>query len=340
MMLDRDDDDDIEEFSSPEKLLNFKELMFKLQNRQSPELSEIKLKKVISLVAVQGSHFVLVVLGFLLTSLLLSLGAWKNESGWMMFQVLILVLCQGSTYWNQILTMTTHPNATEIRSEQHKLIIHPQRERNLDLCHVAATDSDSEDDCPFTKRDLSRVQPSVASKPKKKEPRDLWKFFSPAAVSKIQTPALDDVCQDYFSSIKQSTSRQLRNKAVLWQVVAIWKDASRVMLLRSSAFIHASQLLESQGGQIGLSVDCEWAEANSEKMEDKVAADYPASMRQKLGDNLPTFTPEEKEFMLQNSWDFLGLNHYTSRLIAHVSNKEAESDFYQAQELEGGCIFC
>ncbi|KAG2315205.1 hypothetical protein Bca52824_018327 [Brassica carinata] len=93
-------------------------------------------------------------------------------------------------------------------------------------------------------------------------------------------------------------------------------------------------------------------------MEDKVAAgrridfqlgwfldplfygDYPASMRQKLGDNLPTFTPEEKEFMLQNSWDFLGLNHYTSRLIAHVSNKEAESDFYQAQELEGGCIFC
>lgn len=62
--------------------------------------------------------------------------------------------------------------------------------------------------------------------------------------------------------------------------------------------------------------------------------DYPASMRQKLGVNLPTFTPEEKELMLQNSWDFLGLNHYTSRLIAHVSNKEAESDFYQAQEVE------
>lgn len=62
--------------------------------------------------------------------------------------------------------------------------------------------------------------------------------------------------------------------------------------------------------------------------------DYPASMRQKLGENLPRFTPEEKELMLQNSWDFLGLNHYTSRFISHVSNIEAESDFYKAQESE------
>ncbi|XP_010467338.1 PREDICTED: beta-glucosidase 42-like [Camelina sativa] len=57
-------------------------------------------------------------------------------------------------------------------------------------------------------------------------------------------------------------------------------------------------------------------------------------MRQKLGDSLPRFTPEEKELMRQNSWDFLGLNHYTSRLISHVSNMEAESDFYNAQEME------
>lgn len=57
-------------------------------------------------------------------------------------------------------------------------------------------------------------------------------------------------------------------------------------------------------------------------------------MRQKLGENLPRFTPEEKKLMHQNSWDFLGVNHYTSRLISHVSNIEAESDFYKAQELE------
>lgn len=29
---------------------------------------------------------------------------------------------------------------------------------------------------------------------------------------------------------------------------------------------------EKQGGQIGLVVDCEWAEANSDKIEDRIAA--------------------------------------------------------------------
>ncbi|CAH2079572.1 unnamed protein product [Thlaspi arvense] len=78
--------------------------------------------------------------------------------------------------------------------------------------------SDSEDDHPSTSgRDVSRVtqpkdQPSVASKPKRKESEDLWKYFSPVAVSKIQTPALDDVCQDYFSSMKTSTSSSTAQK--------------------------------------------------------------------------------------------------------------------------------
>lgn len=29
---------------------------------------------------------------------------------------------------------------------------------------------------------------------------------------------------------------------------------------------------DKQGGQVGLSLDCEWAEANSDKIEDKIAA--------------------------------------------------------------------
>lgn len=86
------------------------------------------------------------------------------------------------------------------------------------LRRLQILDSDSEDDCPSTRGDLSRVsktnsscskvQPSVASKPKRKGLEDLWKDFSPAAVSKIQTPALDDVCQDYFSSINKSTPQK------------------------------------------------------------------------------------------------------------------------------------
>ncbi|KAK6231989.1 hypothetical protein SCA6_002062 [Theobroma cacao] len=108
---------------------------------------------------------------------------------------------------------------------------------------------------------------------------------------------------------------------------------------------------DKQGGQIGLVLDCEWAEANSDKIEDKSAAarrldfqlgwymcplyygDYPAVMRERIGDRLPKFSQEEKE-LLGNSLDFIGLNHYTSRFIAHVNNGSEESFFYRAQEME------
>ncbi|KAL1197343.1 hypothetical protein V5N11_011933 [Cardamine amara subsp. amara] len=104
-----------------------------------------------------------------------------------------------------------------------------QRSARSPLRRFQLLDSDSEDDHPSTSRDLSGVtkkfdlsekdQLSVASKPKRKESGsmpctgDLWKDFSPA-ISKIQTPALDDVCQDYFSSIKTSSTAQKRSSAV------------------------------------------------------------------------------------------------------------------------------
>ncbi|KAM7280785.1 hypothetical protein ACFE04_007919 [Oxalis oulophora] len=108
---------------------------------------------------------------------------------------------------------------------------------------------------------------------------------------------------------------------------------------------------EKQGGQVGFVVDCEWAEANSDKNEDKIAAsrrldfqlgwylhpiyfgDYPEVMREKLGKQLPSFSEEDKE-LLRNSIDFVGLNHYTSRFIAHVANSPEEGGYYKAQEME------
>jgi beta-glucosidase len=47
----------------------------------------------------------------------------------------------------------------------------------------------------------------------------------------------------------------------------------QVLAHATAVSIYRSKYKESQGGQIGLSVDCEWAEPNSEKPEDKVAAD-------------------------------------------------------------------
>ncbi|KDP26926.1 hypothetical protein JCGZ_18084 [Jatropha curcas] len=115
--------------------------------------------------------------------------------------------------------------------------------------------------------------------------------------------------------------------------------------------IYRSKYKEDQGGQIGLVVDCEWAEPNSEETKDKIAAkrrldfhlgwylhpiyfgDYPEVMREVLGDQLPKFSEEDKE-LLRNSVDFVGLNHYTSRFITHSTGSPEDSYYYKAQSME------
>ncbi|KAL6279024.1 hypothetical protein ACE6H2_022625 [Prunus campanulata] len=115
--------------------------------------------------------------------------------------------------------------------------------------------------------------------------------------------------------------------------------------------IYRSKYKDKQGGQVGLTVDCEWAEAHSDKIEDKIAAarrldfqlgwfldpiyygEYPKAMRERLGDRLPIFSKKDKE-LLENSLDFVGLNHYTSRFIAHVRDSSDDGNFYKSQEVE------
>ncbi|KAH9622775.1 hypothetical protein KSS87_007371 [Heliosperma pusillum] len=115
--------------------------------------------------------------------------------------------------------------------------------------------------------------------------------------------------------------------------------------------IYRKKYKEIQGGHIGISPDCEWAEPLSDSAEDKAAAqrrldfqlgwyldpiffgDYPLTMRERLGERLPKFSDEEKE-LLHNSVDFLGLNHYTSRYITHSTENSEEHDFYAAQGVD------
>ncbi|RWR96748.1 beta-glucosidase 4 isoform X1 [Cinnamomum micranthum f. kanehirae] len=115
--------------------------------------------------------------------------------------------------------------------------------------------------------------------------------------------------------------------------------------------VYKEKFKAKQGGEIGIVVDCEWAEPFSDNAHDKTAAarridfqlgwfldpiyygDYPTAMRERLGDRLPTFSEKEKE-LLKKSTDFVGLNHYTSRLIAHVPKRPEENDFYNEQELK------
>lgn len=89
----------------------------------------------------------------------------------------------------------------------------------------------------------------------------------------------------------------------------------------------------AQEGTIGITNNCDWREPLTNSQEDKAAAeralqfflgwfadpvyfgDYPQVMKDRLGDRLPEFTPEEA-MMLKGSSDFFGLNHYTTMYAA------------------------
>jgi beta-glucosidase/6-phospho-beta-glucosidase/beta-galactosidase len=89
-----------------------------------------------------------------------------------------------------------------------------------------------------------------------------------------------------------------------------------------------------QGAQIGITNNCDFTEPASSSAADVAAAErvnewwlgwfadpvffgrYPASMVEKLGRRLPSFTPTEVA-KLRGSTDFFGLNHYGSRFARH-----------------------
>ncbi|CAD5332583.1 unnamed protein product [Arabidopsis thaliana] len=47
-----------------------------------------------------------------------------------------------------------------------------------------------------------------------------------------------------------------------------------------------------------------------------VFGDYPETIKTTAGNRLPSFT-KEQSMMLQNSFDFIGINYYTARFVAH-----------------------
>lgn len=58
-------------------------------------------------------------------------------------------------------------------------------------------------------------------------------------------------------------------------------------------------------------LEAEWAWF----LDPVIFGDYPESLKKRVGDQMPSFTPEQSE-MLKNSVDFIGVNYYTSRWVA------------------------
>ncbi|KAJ3056274.1 Beta-glucosidase 1B [Rhizophlyctis rosea] len=113
-----------------------------------------------------------------------------------------------------------------------------------------------------------------------------------------------------------------------------WRAGHSLLVAHAHAVkAYRADFKAKQGGQIGITLNGDWAEPFDDTAENVAAAqrklefnigrfadpvylsgDYPPSMRAQLGDRLPTFTKEESA-LLKGSSDFYGMNHYTTNYV-------------------------
>ncbi|WP_221029948.1 GH1 family beta-glucosidase [Actomonas aquatica] len=110
--------------------------------------------------------------------------------------------------------------------------------------------------------------------------------------------------------------------------------------------VYRREFQAEQGGQIGITNNCDWREPKTDSAADQAAAqraleffvgwfgdpiyhgDYPAVMRERLGDRLPQFSDEDRA-LLRGSSDFFGLNFYTGLYAANQGEETSgESNPY------------
>ncbi|XP_013634360.1 PREDICTED: beta-glucosidase 28-like [Brassica oleracea var. oleracea] len=131
--------------------------------------------------------------------------------------------------------------------------------------------------------------------------------------------------------------------------------ASHHLLLAHAAAVQEFRKCNktSQDGQIGIVLSPLWFEPyDSTSLEDNEAVkralvieldwhldpvihgDYPEILKKQLRNRLPSFTAEQSK-MLKNSSDFIGVNYYTGRYIAHLPYVDpARPRFKTDQQLE------
>lgn len=122
--------------------------------------------------------------------------------------------------------------------------------------------------------------------------------------------------------------------------------AAHQLILAHAKAVHVyKNNYKHQNGQIGITNNCDWREPLTSSEQDKEAAeralqfflawfadpiykgDYPLVMKQRLGDRLPEFSPEEQK-MIKGTSDFFGLNHYTTMYAAHHDGRAKKQCVY------------
>ena len=115
--------------------------------------------------------------------------------------------------------------------------------------------------------------------------------------------------------------------------------AHNMLLSHARAYRVYKKDFAHQGGTIGITNNCDFRYPLTDKVEDIAAAersmefflawfadpiwngDYPAVMKEYVGERLPEFSEEEKREVFCSS-DFFGLNHYTSMLASEPSEDD------------------
>eukprot|EP00252_Welwitschia_mirabilis_P024437 TRINITY_DN7253_c0_g2_i2.p1 TRINITY_DN7253_c0_g2~~TRINITY_DN7253_c0_g2_i2.p1 ORF type:complete len:409 (-),score=44.00 TRINITY_DN7253_c0_g2_i2:54-1280(-) len=124
--------------------------------------------------------------------------------------------------------------------------------------------------------------------------------------------------------------------------------ASHNLILSHAAAVqvYRNKYQKSQKGSIGITINTGWMMPYSSSLPDRRAAlramdfmfgwymgpiikgDYPTVMRKIVRSRLPEFSNEQKK-MVNGSFDFIGLNYYTSRYASHLLKRTnpARRDF-------------
>nr|Q8GVD0.1 RecName: Full=Oleuropein beta-glucosidase; AltName: Full=Beta-glucosidase; Short=OeGLU [Olea europaea]AAL93619.1 beta-glucosidase [Olea europaea subsp. europaea]AHB37683.1 glycosyl hydrolase family 1 beta glucosidase protein [Olea europaea] len=125
-----------------------------------------------------------------------------------------------------------------------------------------------------------------------------------------------------------------------------YKVAHNLILCHAHAVdIYRTKYQESQGGKIGITNCISWNEPLTDSQEDKDAAtrgndfmlgwfvepvvtgEYPESMIKYVGDRLPKFS-EKEEKLVKGSYDFLGINYYTSTYTSDDPTKPTTDSYF------------
>ena len=114
-----------------------------------------------------------------------------------------------------------------------------------------------------------------------------------------------------------------------------------------AADVYHREFQPRQGGQIGMTNNCDWRHPKTDTPADRAAAqrslefflgwfadplyrgDYPQVMKDRLGDRLPEFTAAEKA-LVKGSSDFFGLNHYNTMYASDVPEGEHVDNYVYA----------